>query len=200
MNPGNDTCCSSHEGIKEITYHNTATIPTLAGAWSTYYKDAGYSIPTGTIHTSTGTSFASEITSIPSTSTTPPAQFQSLSLPQSPSTQSSPTSTSKPTPVSKTTTISPGGKAVFGIAGALAAFGAVGLFYLFRRSRTKRRERSRSKPTPDVHLAGRHELMEHDVRGELDTTRRWPLEEAHVGGWNELSGRNGRGKRAEMPG
>ena len=166
MNPGNETCCYSHEGTKEITYHNTVTIPTVAEAWSTYYKDAGYSIPTGTIHTSTGTSFASEITSISSTSTIMPAQSQSLSLPQSPSRQSSPTSASKPTPVSRTTAISPGGKAIFGIAGAFSAFGAVGLFYLFRRSRNKRREQSRSNSTPNAHLAGRHELMGHDMRTE----------------------------------
>ncbi len=134
MDAGNETCCFNGEGIKEITYHNTATIPTVAEAWAIYYKDAGYSVPTTTRDPPTSNFLALNSTSISPTSTTMPAQTtQSLNPPQSPSEQLDPTNEPKPTPGSTfTTAISPGEKASIGTAGALGALGLAGSLYLFR--------------------------------------------------------------------
>ena len=205
------------------------TIPTVAEAWATYYKDAGYSVPTTTRDPPTSTFLAFNSTSISSTSTTMPAQIQSLNLPQSPSRQLDPTNEPKTTPGSTiTTAISPREKASIGTAGALGALGIAGSLYLFRRSKKKRLERIRSELAPEVvrseetesrrpnaqtqmnttsdwpvetmHLGGRNELTELDGRTETDTSWGWLTHEAHVGGRNQLVGQGGKVKRAEMPG
>lgn len=109
MNPGNETCCFNHKGVKEITYHNTATIPTVANEWNTYYEDAGYSVPITTSDPSSSTFLAFKDTSISSTSTTVSSQPQLPNVSAPPSSQIS-TSTSlafKDTSVSSTSTTVP---------------------------------------------------------------------------------------------
>lgn len=151
MNPGNETCCFNHEGVKEITYRNTAKIPTAAGEWKTYYQDAGYSVPTTTTHRSTSTLLASK--DISKTSASNPSAVHSQGLEISPSPANETGSTAAPRPVPATTsaapkpvpvstsrtTISAGVKAIIGIASALGLFGTVGSLYLFQKLRAERR-------------------------------------------------------------
>ena len=184
MDSGNETCCFNHEGIKEITYHNTAPIPTVADAWSTYYEYAGYSVPTTTSESSTSTFLVSKVTSMSSTSTTIATQTQSRNLSQPSTEQSILPETPKPTPAStQTTATSPSEKAIIGTASALGVLGAVGALFLFRRSRNKRSKQFGPKPTSE-----RAELTGHDVPTELCCTCSRHLGEGHPNWRHELMG------------
>ena len=195
MYPANESCCFDHQGRKEITYHNNATIPTIAEAWTTYYEDAGYSIPTTNTFPSTSTIPASRATYTSYASTTLPLRAPSLNS-TPPLSSQHPTPTSVPTPILTSTTstakeaaISPSEKIIIGTAGAVGTLGILGAvcgFYLFRRSRIQRSEESRTKarwvghtelPTDSAllemdanqaHLHGRYELMGHDRREDLE--------------------------------
>ena len=203
MNPGNETCCFDHKGTKEITYHNTATIPTVAASWATYYGDAGYSIPSMTSSPSTSTVTISQPTSISQTSSTLPTQPQPLNTaPASTSQQIPPTNTTKLIPSSTiTTTMTPHEKAVIGTGGALGALGVLGIIcslYLYRRSRNKRSRkhgpRFRTESDPDEQI----ELNGHEVGKEMDAKMTRPLDRAHLSGPNELMGQDPREWRAEL--
>ena len=207
IDPGNETCCFNGEGVKEITYHNTATIPTVAEEWTTYYEDAGYSVPTTTSTASASTfppSKGTTSTSISSTSTTMPAQSQSLNLPQAVSKQSAPTITPEPTPASTTTTaIGPREKVVIGTASALGALGAlmlVGLLYHIRRSRIRRREQNRSELAAEVVNFDERKLTGHSAPMQTDVTWDWSSKGAHASGAMEVIGLDGEGQIAEMTG
>ena len=139
MYPGNETCCLDRKGSREITYHNPARIPTVAEAWTTYYEDAGYSLPTTTADPLTGTSHFSRNTFTSYSSTTSATRSQSLNaVPSSSFHHSNATNISEPIHTSTATpAISSREKAIIGTAsavGALGILGAAGSFYLFRRS------------------------------------------------------------------
>lgn len=199
MNSGNETCCLNREGIKEITYHNNATIPTNAQAWTAYYENAGYSLPSTTIDplTSTFPTLKSD--------TTLPVQSQPLNY-ATPSTSQQPSLINivEPTHTSATATaMSSREKAIIGTASALGALlilGAVGSLYLFRRSRFKRsgkpglKDRLEAVTIEDTGLTG------HRMVGEMDATWDRSLDEAHLGGLNELMGRDNMALRAELTG
>ena len=113
MDPGSETCCFNGEGVREITYHNTATIPTVAEEWTTYYEDAGYLIPTTTGSAPVRTFPATEGSSISTTSTTSTTMLalsQSLNVPQAGTKQEESIATfsvsASTFPASKGTTIS----------------------------------------------------------------------------------------------
>lgn len=199
MNPGNETCCLNRKGIKEITYHNNATIPTNAQAWTTYYENAGYSLPSTTIDPSTST--------FPTLKSNTPLPVQSQPLNHTASLasqQPSLTNIVEPTHTSATTTaISSRVKAIIGTASALGALlivGAIGSLYLFRRSRIKRSEKLGPKDRLEAVAIEGTGLTGHRMVGEMDATWDRPLHEAHLGGLNELMGRDSMELRAEMTG
>ena len=153
MNPGNETCCFNNEGVKEITYHNTATIPTVAAEWTTYYQDAGYSVATTITSQSTSTVLPSKAMSGIFTTTTSAAHSQRLNVTTSPASQISSTGVPKPVPNSTSKTIiSSDEKAIIGIASAVGVLGAIGLLYLFQRSRARRRGQFNTMQTRKAHL------------------------------------------------
>ena len=182
MNPGNETCCFDRKGIKEITFHNDATIPTIAQAWSTYYEDAGYSIPT-----TTSSSLRSTLPTSKSTAQQP-----------------TPTNTSDPAQTSTTiTAIGPREKAIIGTTSALGAVGilaAVISFCLFRRARSERSGRSGPKSELEAIRVEHTELAAHDVQTKTDARSDRPLDGAHLGGLHELRGQDRAEQRAEMIG
>ena len=217
MNPGNETCCFNHQGVKEITYHNTATILTVAGEWKTYYQDAGYSVPTTTARQSTSTLLASKDISNISASATSTVHSQGLDVsPSSPANQPGSTAVPKPVPAStsKTTTISAGEKAIIGIASALALFGAVGLLYLFQRSRAERRAQPELMKTRSAHseldatgappeLDASGAPPEMDTAGalsEIDAEGGWLSSKAHIPVAHEIMGQDHEGQIVEMSG
>ena len=200
MNPGNETCCFNREGVKEITYHNTATIPTVAEEWTTYYEDADYSVPTTTTAQSTSTVLASKGISEISASTTSPAPSQRLSVSPSAASQSSPTGAPKPVPASTSkTTPSNAEKAIIGIASAVGVLGAVGSLYLFQRSRAKRRAQPKSMQTRKAHLV---EMSGGGYTGpsEMDAPWGWLPGEAHHGVVHEIMGQSQEVQTAELSG
>ena len=189
MYPGNETCCFDRKGSREITYHNTARIPTIAEAWTTYYEDAGYSLPTTTATSLTRTSPFSRNTFTSSTSTTPSIRSQSLNaVPTSSFHQPTATNTSEPIHTSTITpALSPREKAIIGTAsavGALGILGAAGSLYLFRRSH-KHSKHPEQKPRLGT-------------LSEMDATRDRPLHEAQSGGLHELVGQDGKEQRPEL--
>ena len=224
MNAGNETCCLDHEGVKEITYHNTATIPTVAEAWSTYYEDAGYSIPSTTSQISTSISIASKgapTSFIPSTTgqTSTSLSIASKGAPTSfiPSTtgqtstslsiaskgaltSSTPITSEKTSASAPATSISSSAKAFIGTAAGLVFFGAVGSLYLFRRSRAKRLEQARAQSAPKVANFDVAELAESSVQTETNSTRVWPVNGTYLDGRNMLTGQGEGIERAEMSG
>ena len=192
MDPGNETCCFDHEGVKEITYHNTATIPTVAGEWKTYYQDAGYSVPTTTARRSTSTFVASKDISNISASATSIVHSQDLEVSPSPSPASPTISTAVPKPVPTSTskrTINAGEKAIIGIASALGLFGAAGMLYLFQRLRAER----------SAHLVEQNELG-HNTSSEMDATGVWLSSKTHAPVAYEIMGYDHEGQMAEMSG
>ena len=198
--PGNKTCCYNREGVKVITYHNNTTIPTVAEEWTTYYQDADYSVPTITTSQSTSTVIASKDISDSSASTTSPAHSQRLNLSPSPASQTSSTDVPKPVPASTSkTTISPGEKAIIGIASALGVVGAVGSLYLFQRSRAKRRAQAESMQTRKAHLVEQSGIG-CTAPSEMDAPWGWLSGEAHNGVVHEIMGQNQEGQTAELSG
>ena len=203
MNSGNETCCFNGKGIKEIKYHNDATIPTIAEAWSTYYEDAGYSIPTTTSSSLRSTLSTSKSTLISYASTLLPVQTQSQDdIPPSSSQQPTPTNTPNPAQASTTTSaIGPRVKAVIGTTSALGAVGIVGAvisFCLFRRARSKRS--GNFGPKPEAIRVEDTELAAHDVQRKTDARSDRPVDGAHLGGLHELIGQDREEQRAELTG
>ena len=192
MDPGNETCCFNHGGVKEITYHNTATIPTVAEEWTTYYQDAGYSVPTTTTSQSTSTILSSkDIAEIPA-STASAAHSQRLNVSSSPTSQTISTGVPEPVPASTSkTTIGPGEKTIIGIASAVGVLGAIGSLYLFQRSRAKRRAQS--------HLFGKSGIG-YNAPAEMDAPWGWQLAEAPNGVEHEMVSRNQDGHTVELSG
>lgn len=196
-NPGNETCCFNHEGVGEITFHNNATIPTLAAGLSTYYEAAGYSIPTPTSSTSTSIAIASESIFISRTSTTTSAG--SLGLRPS-STQPVPTATSGLTPALTTSTsLSSGGEAGIIIAGCVCAIVIGVLLYLLRRSRKKRLTQPGFETKVDGLQCEKAEMSGHDARTEMDAVEGCNLQDMRPIGRNELMGHEWSELRVEMP-
>lgn len=206
MDPGNETCCFNHEGIKEITYHNTATIPTVAGEWKTYYQDAGYSIPTTTARRLTSTLLASKDISNISASATSTVHSQGLEVSPSPASQTSSTAVPKPVPASPSKkTISAGEKAIIGIASAFVLFGAVGSLYLFQRSRAERRVQPESimLQNPSTHLVVEQNtgIVGHKRSVlAMDATGGWPSNKAQNPVAHEIMGQDLEVQLAEMSG
>lgn len=199
MNPGNETCCFNREGVKEITYHNTATIPTVAEEWTTYYEDADYSVPASTTSQSTSTVLASKEISEITAPTTSPAPSQRLSVSPSPASQSSPTDAPKPKPASTSkTTLSNAEKAIIGIASAVGVLGAVGSLYLFQRSRAKRRAQPESMQTRNAHLVEMSGTGYTDP-SEMDAPWDWLPGELHNEVAHEM-GQNQEVQTAELSG
>lgn len=200
-NPGNITCCYDHQGVKQITFHNDATIPTVAAELSTYYEAANYSIPNPTSGSSPSTTSFSKNTFIAMTSTrtlATPLVSQRSSAQSTPTADSEPTLASESTPASRTSnSLSSGGKAGVAIAaGACASMIGV-LLYLLRRTWKKRLTQ------PDFGTKGRWngtlEMPGHDARTEMDAVEgRFPQELRSDGG-RELMGQEGSHRRAEMP-
>lgn len=94
-------------------------------------------------------------------------------------------------------------KAIIGTASALGALlilGAVGSLYLFRRSRIKRSEKPGPKDRLEAVAIDDTGLTRPRMVGEMDATWDRPLDEAHLGGLNELTGRDDMGPRAELTG
>ena len=218
MNSGNETCCFNHKGIKEIKYHNDATIPTIAEAWSTYYEDAGYSIPTTTSSALRSTLSTSKSTLISYTSTLLPAQTQSQDdIQPSSSQQPTPTDTPNPAQASTTTAIGPRGKAIIGTTSALGAVGILGAvisFCLFRRARSKRSgnfgpksevirlEDTEFGPKSELEAirVENTELAAHDVQRKTDARSDRLFDGTHLGRLHELIGQDREEQRAEMTG
>ena len=198
MNPGNETCCLNHKGTKEITYHNSATIPTVANALATYYEDANYSIPSTISGLLTSTVAVSQPTS---TSQTTQPQTPNT-LPASSSQQPSPTNSTNLTPISTTTTaLSSHEKAAIGTGSALGGLGALGILcslYLYRRSRNKRSGELGLRYRAELGGDEQVELSGNDVRGERDATLTRPLDRARLKWSNELMGHDSRESRAEL--
>ena len=200
MNPSNETCCFNHEGVKEITYHNTATIPTSAEEWATYYQDAGYSVPTATSSQSTSTVLASQDISETSASTTLPAHSQRLNVTTSPASQTSSKDVSEPGPTSTSkTTISSGEKAIIGVASAVGVLGAIGSLYLFQRSRTRRRGQSDSMETRKAPLVEKCGIG-YTAPSEMDASSGQRLVEAPDGAVHEMMGQNQNWHTTELAG
>ena len=200
MNPGNETCCFNDEGVKEITYHNTATIPTVAEEWTTYYQDAGYSVPTTTTSQSISTVLSSKDISGIATSTTLPAHSQHLNVSSLPAGQTSSTGEPEPVPTSTSKTIiSPGEKAIIGVASAVGVLGAIGSLYLFQRSRAKRRAQSDSMPTRKAHLVEKCG-MGYNARTGMDAPSGYRPCEADSGVVHEMMGQNEDGHTVELSG
>ena len=198
MNPGNETCCLSHKGTKEITYHNSATIPTVANALATYYEDANYSIPSTTSGFSTSTAAGSQPTSISQAS-----QSQTPNnLPASSSQHPSPTNSTALTPIATTTTaLSSHEKAAIGTGSALGGVGVLGIvcsIYLYRRSRNKRSGELGLRYRAELDSNEQIELSGDDVRSEMDATLTRPLDRARLKWSNELMGHDPRHSRAEL--
>ena len=187
--PNNQTCCFNHEGVREITFHNNATIPTVAAGYSTYYEAAGYTIPSLTSSLSgtktispqgTFSSTARTITSAESFGTQPLAA------------QATPTSTSGSKPaVARSTSLSPAGIAGITIALSVCAIVIGALLFLLRKSRKKRPVQTGLETSLE---ALRYEMSDHAARTEMDAVEgRVPI------GKIELMGQEGSGIRAEMP-
>ena len=200
MNPGNETCCFNDEGVKEITYHNTATIPTVAEEWTTYYQDAGYSVPTTTTPQSTSTVLASKDISQNSAPTTSPSHSQRLDVTSSSTGQTNSTGIPEPVPaLTPKTTISPGEKVIIGVASAVGVLGAIGSLYLFQRSRAKRRAQSDSMQTRKAHLVEKCGIG-YTAPSEMDARWGWQLVEAPNGVVHEMMGQNRDGHTVELSG
>ena len=205
MNSGNETCCFNRKGIKEIKYHNNATIPTIAEAWSTYYEDAGCSIPTTTSSSLRSTLSTSKSTLISYASTLLPVPTQSQNdIPPSSSQQPTPTNTPNPAQASTTiTAIGPRGKAIIGTTSALGAVGILGAvisFCLFRRARSKRSGNFGPKCELEAIRVEDAELAAHDVQRKTDARSDRPLDGAYLGRLHELIGQDREEQRAEMTG
>ena len=200
MNQGNDTCCYNRKGVQEITYHNTATIPTVAEEWTTYYEDADYSVPTTTTSQPTSTVLASNSIFEISASTTSPAPSQRLSVSPSPAGQSSQTGAPKPVPaLTPKTTLSNAEKAIIGIASAVGVLGAVGSLYLFQRSRAKRRAQPESMQTRKTHLVEMSGIG-YTAPSEMDAPWDWLPGELHNEVAHEIMGQNQEVQTAELSG
>lgn len=196
-NLGNETCCFNHEGVGEITFHNNATIPTLAAELSTYYEAAGYSIPTPTSSTSTSIAIASESIFISRISTITSAG--SLGLRPS-STQPVPTATSGLTPALTTSaSLSSGGEAGIITAGCVCAIVIEVLLYLLRRSRKKRLTQPGFETKVDGLQCEKAEMSGHDARTEMDAVEGCNLQDMRPIGRNELMGHEWSELRVEMP-
>ena len=185
MYPGNTTCCLDRKGSREITYHNSARIPTIAEAWTMYYEDAGYSLPTTTADTLTRTSHFSRNTFTSYTSTTPSIRSQSLNaVPTSTFHDLNATNTSEPIHTSTILpAISPREKAIIGTSSAVGALGIVGVagsLYVFRR------------------LHKRSKLTGHGILAEMDASRDRHFHEAQSIGMHELIGQNAKKQRPEL--
>ena len=216
MYPGNETCCFNRKGSREITYHNPARIPTIAEAWTAYYEDAGYSLPTTTADHLTRTSHFSRSTFTSYTSTTPYMQPQSLNVvPTSSLNHPIAMNTSDPMQMSTTSAaISPREKAIIGTVSAVGALGILGTavsLYLFRRLH-KRQKQPEQKPRLDSVMVEDTALAGHGILSETEAKRDRPLHQAQLGGLHEPVGQsgkeqkpkpmeqNGREERAELPG
>lgn len=193
-NPGNWNCCLDGQGVREITFHNHATIPTVAAELSTYYEEGNYTIPNLTSGSLTSTTTLPRSTFASTTSTITSA----TPLLRASSAQSTASATSEPTPASTTAnSLSSGGKAGVAIAAGGCA-GIIGvLLYLLRQSRKKRLMQ------PGFETKGlRYEVSEmpgHDARTEMDAVEgRFP-QESRPGGIKELMGQEESDRRAEMP-
>ena len=203
MNPSNETCCLNREGIRVTVYHNPARIPTIAEAWTTYYEDAGYTLPTTMAGPLTTASSFSRNKVIPYTSTTLSRQSHSLiGVTTSSSQHATATSTSEAIDTSTPNpAITPREKAIVGTAsavGGLGLLGAVGSVYLFRRSR-KRLDQLETKLRLERVNPKYTSSTEQGVLREMDATWDRPLNEAHLGGLNELERQDGREERVELP-
>ena len=197
MNPGNETCCFNNEGVKEITFHNPATIPTVAEEWTTYYEDAGYSVPTTTSQSTSIVLSSKDISAI-FTSTTSPAHSQRLNVSSSTAGKSSSTGVLEPARVSTSkTTISPGEKIIIGIASAVGVLGAIGSLYLFQRSRTKRRAQSDSTQVRKAHVVEKSGVA-YMAPSKMFAPRGWQLVEAPDGVVHEMMGQNQYWHTAEL--
>ena len=58
-NPGNQTCCSDHQGIRVIHFNNTDHLPEDPEGLAAYYSDGGYTISPSASASPTFVSFAS---------------------------------------------------------------------------------------------------------------------------------------------
>ncbi len=165
-NPNNLTCCFNHEGVREIKFHNDATIPTVAAELSTYYEAAGYSIPSLSSGTATSVTASPKSTFISTTSMITPTG--SLG-PQALSIQPIPTATSESTPALTTSTsLSSGVKAGIAVAVSVCVIAIVAMLYLLWRSRRKRL----IQPGSEKNLKRLHyensEMSGDDARTEMD--------------------------------
>ncbi len=196
-NPNNLTCCFNHEGVREIKFHNDATIPTVAAELSTYYEAAGYSIPSLSSGTATSVTASPKSTFISTTSMITPTG--SLG-PQALSIQPIPTATSESTPALTTSTsLSSGVKAGIAVAVSVCVIAIVAMLYLLWRSRRKRL----IQPGSEKNLKRLHyensEMSGDDARTEMDAAEGRSLPDIRSVGRRELMGQEGGELRAEMP-
>ena len=196
-NPNNVTCCFNHEGVREITFHNNATIPSDAAELSTYYEAAGYSIPNLSSGTATSVTASPKSTFVSTTSTmTPTGSLSSQPL----ATQPIPAATSVSSPALTTSnSLSSGVKAGIAVAVSVCVIAIGALLYLVRRSRSKRL----IQPGPEQNLKrlhyGNSEMSGDDARTEMAAVEGRSLQDIRSVERNELMGKEGGELRAEMP-
>ncbi|KAL8674293.1 MAG: hypothetical protein Q9168_001286 [Polycauliona sp. 1 TL-2023] len=126
----NNTCCNDHEGIEEINYLNNKPLPTAKADLSSYYADAGLTIPTDGVYKAVGATSTSGSPSSAATGAITAAPAQKSATPP-PSDQSDTSSG-----------LSTGAKAGIGIGvalGVLALAGAAIFFFFFMRKRKSRK-------------------------------------------------------------
>ncbi len=183
-NPNNQTCCFNHQGRKEITYHNTATIPSKAAGWSTYYEAAGYTIPNPSSRTSTSatTSARSNLVSLITSTVTSTGSLAA----ESTSTQPLRTAASEASTVSTPSTpLSAGAKAGIAVAGGVCALVIGTLLYLLRRPRKKRLTQPSLKTGQNALRYDKPELPGQDTRTEMGAGL---TQDGRFGGRQELMG------------
>lgn len=198
-NPQNETCCFNDEGVREITFHNNAIIPTGAAELSRYYEEAGYSIPNLTSGTSTSMTMSAEYTFISATWTVTSAGPLS---PRTSPTQPIPTATFEtPPPLTTSTSLGSGAKAGVATAACVCATVIGVLLYLLRRSRKKRPIQPASETKSKGLQYEKSEMSGHDARTEMDAANGYSLQlqDMRPVGRNELLGRERSELGTEMP-
>lgn len=138
--PQNQSCCDAQKGKKEIDFDNNAIIPKEMKDLSSYYKAAGYTIPSRAAESSTSGSSRSGSTA----QRTPSSLLLSSTQDIDPSISTS-TSVSRPSSISSDQAsggsgLSISAKAIVGAAASIAALSLlVSCLYLIHRHRLKYR-------------------------------------------------------------